>query len=242
MPIDLSRISPSNSWGTSGSVLSSIGTVTTDQDALAAAQAADGSGKSPSPFAAILEDVLNSANGGTGTALAALGQTQALLDSGVSNFDVSNFDAPANGAASDNAVQFIAEHEGFSSTAYRGADVQNLTIGYGHVIEPGENLPPLTQEQAMELLKSDLKPFVESVNNEFAGVNLTQNQKDALVSFSYNLGANIWSKTPKLVSDIKSGASAETLREDFARCDNCNGSELTGLLNRRLDEWKLFES
>lgn len=141
---------------------------------------------------------------------------------------------------SDAGVRFIAEHEGYASTAYRGADVQNQTIGYGHVIEPGESFTSLTQPQALSLLKNDLKSCEESVNREFAGTPLTQNQFDALVSYSYNLGTNIWSKTPTLTNDIKSGASPEVLKADFARASNCNGQRLQGLVNRRLDEYELF--
>jgi GH24 family phage-related lysozyme (muramidase) len=142
--------------------------------------------------------------------------------------------------ASNNAIDFIEQHEGFSPTAYSGIDSQNQTIGYGHVIQPGENISVLSNSQGTELLKKDLTQFEDSVNQEFAGVNLTQNQFDALVSFSYNTGANIWSKVPQLTSDIKSGASADVLKSDFAACSNCNGEFVQGLYNRRMDEWQMF--
>ncbi|MDR3551882.1 MAG: lysozyme, partial [Clostridia bacterium] len=144
--------------------------------------------------------------------------------------------------ASDNLVSFIANHEGYSATPYRGIDYQNETIGYGHVIKSGENLDNLSQSDALQLLKSDIKPCVDSVNREFAGVKLTQPQFDSLVSFSYALGTNVWKNVPTLTSDIKAGASAETLKQDFAACDHCNGVEVKGLLNRRMDEWKMFVS
>lgn len=147
----------------------------------------------------------------------------------------------ANGMqASSNALDFIAQHEGFLPTAYRGIDYQNQTIGYGHVIQPGENIDNLTEQQGKNLLKTDIKQFEDSVNKEFAGVNLTQNQFDSLVSFSYNTGASIWDKVPKLTNDIKSGASADVLNEDFAACSNCNGEFVQGLHNRRMDEWQLY--
>ena len=147
-----------------------------------------------------------------------------------------------NMRVSDDLLSFIEAHEGYSSTAYRGADYQNQTIGYGHVIESGESISSLTQNQAEKLLESDLSSSVASVNKEFSGTQLTQNQFDALVSFAYNLGNNIWKSAPKLVNDIKSGASAETLKQDFTQFDHCNGVELKGLYNRRLDEWSMFTS
>jgi lysozyme len=142
--------------------------------------------------------------------------------------------------ASNNAINFIIQHEGFLPTAYRGIDYQNQTIGYGHVIQPDEQIDTLTQQQGQNLLKTDLTQFEDSVNKEFAGVNLSQNQFDSLVSFSYNTGANIWDKVPQLTSDIKSGASADVLKQDFAACSNCNGEFVQGLYNRRMDEWQLY--
>jgi lysozyme len=141
---------------------------------------------------------------------------------------------------SDNMVNFIENHEGFASTGYRGLDYWNETIGYGHVVEPGENISSLTQSGAENLLKSDLKVYEQSVNNEFKGVKLTQGQFDSLTSFAYGLGANIWSKTPKLTADIKAGASADVIKADFQNCANCDGKLSQGLLNRRTDEWKVY--
>lgn len=142
---------------------------------------------------------------------------------------------------SDTGIRFIANHEGYSATAYRGADSQNQTIGYGHVLTQGETYSSLTQPQAYALLKSDLSPYETSVNKEFSGTYLTQNQFNALVSFSYNLGTHIWSKVPQLTNDIKNGASADVLKADFERVSYCNGRQLKGLVNRRLDEFKMFE-
>ena len=156
------------------------------------------------------------------------------------NLDASGSDASGM-QPSDTLLRFLMNAEGFSATAYRGADAQNLTIGYGHVLQAGENYTALTQTQAVSLLQSDLSKYVSSVKREFAGTDLTQGQFDALVSFSYNLGANIWSKTPKLVADVKAGAGAETIREDFTRCSNCNGRFLRGLYNRRVAEWQMYE-
>lgn len=144
--------------------------------------------------------------------------------------------------ASGSLIGFVAAHEGFSSTPYRGADVQNQTVGYGHVITEGENLSSLTESQAVSLLKDDLKGCVASVNREFAGTDLTQSQFDSLVSFAYNLGENIWGRATKLTSDIKSGADAQTLKDDFTQFDHCNGQELRGLYRRRVDEWEMFTS
>lgn len=92
---------------------------------------------------------------------------------------------------SDALVSFIANYEAFSATPYRGLDYQNRTIGYGHVIMPGESFSYLTKDQALALLKSDLAGYAQSVNNEFGSI-LSQQQFDALTSFCYNCGKNVW--------------------------------------------------
>ena len=159
--------------------------------------------------------------------------------SGTAGLDVTSSDA-CGMTVSDDMVKFIEDHEGFATTPYCGVDSWNRTTGYGHVMTGGESIEPLTQTGAENLLRKDLKTYEASVNKEFKGVKLTQGQFDSLVSFSYNLGANIWSSAPKLVSDIKSGASAEVIRGDFENCDHCGGEVVKGLLNRRDDEWKVY--
>lgn len=182
---------------------------------------------------------------GESTGLSGITDSSVFQNMGIYQYPSINITQPVavgNMTASNSLIDFIKVHEGYSSTAYTGADVQNRTIGYGHVIQQGENYTNLTQMQATSLLKNDLSSSVASVNKEFAGTSLTQNQFDSLVSFAYNLGDNIWSSAPTLVSDIKSGASAEKLKSDFTAYDHCNGQELTGLYNRRVDEWKMFTS
>lgn len=145
-------------------------------------------------------------------------------------------------SVSSNLVEFIENHEGFSATPYRGVDAQNLTIGYGHVIQPSElsKYTTLTKDQAETLLMNDLNTDVSSVQNEFQNLNLSQNQYDALVDLSYNLGQNIWDGID-LTTDIKAGASADVIKIDFECLDSCNGTVVQGLVNRRNDEYEMFE-
>lgn len=142
---------------------------------------------------------------------------------------------------SNNLLNFIESWEGFSAVGYSGEDSWNVTIGYGHVEAPGENIGPLTQQQAQKLLISDLQNggYVTSVQKTFAGVNLTQYQIDALVSMAYNLGPNIW-KSLNLTKDIKAGASNDVLEKDFERVCNVGGQPSAGLLRRRKAEWIMY--
>lgn len=140
---------------------------------------------------------------------------------------------------SQNLINFIAAYEGFSATPYRGADYQNRTIGYGHVIRKGENIEHLTENEAKDLLRKDLKDTVSLVSNLTKGLNLPQNKFDALVSFAYNCGSGALGRST-LLKDIKAGANYEKIKDDFLAWSYCNGVKLKGLMNRRLDEYEIF--
>lgn len=65
--------------------------------------------------------------------------------------------------------------------------VGRLTIGYGHT---GDNVfigQTISKQEAMDLAVKDLKWATNAVN-KFITVPLTQNQFNALVSFTYNCG------------------------------------------------------
>ena len=142
---------------------------------------------------------------------------------------------------SSNLVAFLEKEEGFSAVPYQGVDSQNSTIGYGHVIQTGEKFTTLTPEQAETLLISDLSSDVASVQNEFQGINLSQNQIDALDSLCYNLGPDIWSSI-NLTDDIKANLPADVIKNDFESLDYVNGAAVPGLLQRRDDEFQLYEN
>lgn len=140
---------------------------------------------------------------------------------------------------SDAGVQFIADYESYYAEPYRGLDYQNRTIGYGHVIQAGENLTYLTKEHAKELLASDLISYVSKVNDLVAGIELKQHEFDALVSFAYNCGTGGLAES-SLLRDIKSGCNSEIIRNDFMKWCMCNGSRALGLYRRRHDEANMY--
>ena len=140
---------------------------------------------------------------------------------------------------SDDLINFLASYEGFSSVPYGGADYQNRIIGYGHVIRDNEKFTSLTECEAKNLLKKDLKSTVNLVLNITKGLNLSQNRFEALVSFAYNCGSGALGRST-LLKDIKNEASDEKIKEDFLVWSYCNGVKLKDLMNRRLDEWEIF--
>ncbi len=67
---------------------------------------------------------------------------------------------------SQDLIDFIKEYETFEVEAYRGQDSQNESIGFGHVIKPGEQFGTITIEEAEELLRQDLQSRVDYVNQQ----------------------------------------------------------------------------
>lgn len=132
-------------------------------------------------------------------------------------------------------IELIKSFEGCRLEAYQDA-VKVWTIGYGHTgnVKAGMKI---TQEEVMKLLKSDLKKF-ESAVNKAVKVFLNQNQFDALVSFTYNLGAgNLKSST--LLKKLNAGDYAGAANE-FTKWNKADGKVLNGLTRRRESEKALF--
>ena len=94
---------------------------------------------------------------------------------------------------SQEGISLIKSFEGCELTAYRcSADVP--TIGYGHTagVSDGDTC---TQEEAETMLANDLVEFEDYVKN-YVESELQQNEFDALVAWTYNLGpANLKEST-----------------------------------------------
>lgn len=92
---------------------------------------------------------------------------------------------------SNSGLEFLENLEGFKTKAYK--DVRGLmTIGVGHLILPAESYllkAVLTNDQVKQLLDKDLDIYEKAVTDTIK-VPLTKYQKDALVSFAFNVGVN----------------------------------------------------
>lgn len=116
------------------------------------------------------------------------------------------------------------------------------TIGYGTTKVNGQAVKvpsTITESQANDYLKSDVKTFEQAVNSAVT-VPVTQNQFDALVSFTYNLGpGNLRSSTLLKKLNAKDYAGAA---DEFPKWNKSGGKELAGLTRRRNAERDLFLS
>ncbi|MGL4585504.1 MAG: lysozyme [Acinetobacter ursingii] len=141
---------------------------------------------------------------------------------------------------SNNGLNLIKQFEGLRLNAYDDG-VGVWTIGYGTIKYPNGTLvkkgDKITQTQADQYIANDVATFERSVNM-LVNVPLTQNQFDALVSFTYNLGAtnlNASTLLKKLNAKDYKGASAE-----FQKWNKAGGKVMTGLVRRRKAEMELF--
>jgi len=103
---------------------------------------------------------------------------------------------------SENGFKIIKNFEGLRLSAYRDA-AGVWTIGYGSTryhdgkpIKPGDQLA--SEAQADALFANTLGQYEDTVNR-YVKVPLTQNQFDALVSFTYNEGTGALQESTLLV-------------------------------------------
>ncbi|WP_228147193.1 lysozyme [Acinetobacter sp. ANC 3832] len=143
-------------------------------------------------------------------------------------------------AISKAGIDAICSYEGLEFKAY--LDSANIwTIGYGTIKYPNgvrvKKGDTCTIEQAKAYMASDLKSFEAAVNK--VKVPLNQNQYDALVSLTYNIGVNAFANSTllkKLNAGDYKGAAAQ-----FNVWNKVKGKIVQGLVNRRAKERKLFE-
>jgi len=135
-------------------------------------------------------------------------------------------------------IALIKKAEGFAPIPYF-CPAGKKTIGYGHVILPGEEFPShITEEEATDLLIKDLAERFEPAVEKLVTVDLTHGQFDALVSFVFNLGpGNL--KMSTLLKKLNAG-DCDGAANEFMKWTRAAGKVLPGLVKRRADEKELF--
>lgn len=140
---------------------------------------------------------------------------------------------------SENGHHFIEKWEGFSLKPYR--DVGGLwTIGIGHLITPQQAAlwrDGITEEMVQVLFNADLAKAEKAVSTLITAP-MTQSQFDALVSFTFNLGA-VRLRASTLRARMNRG-DEEGASEQFQRWCYAGGVKVAGLLKRRIAEKEMF--
>ncbi|MFT4077306.1 MAG: glycoside hydrolase family protein [Asticcacaulis sp.] len=138
-------------------------------------------------------------------------------------------------------VELIKSFEGLRTSAARLPDGR-WTLGYGHTFSAREGAR-VTQEDADALLRFDLLPVVDAINN-LVLTPLNQNQFDALVSFCFNIGVENFGQSTVLKRINEGKLSEAALAMDSWRSAEFNGQTyvLAPLIRRRAAEKDLFQT
>ena len=122
----------------------------------------------------------------------------------------------------------IIDFEGCKLTAYKcPAGVWTIGVGHTKGVKQGQTI---TEAQAMTLLKGDLLPCENYVNN--LGICKTQGEFDAIVDFAFNLGTAALGRST-LLKYIRAKKPEQYIREEYAKWVNSKGMRLKGLVIRR---------
>jgi len=152
--------------------------------------------------------------------------------------------APTPKRMSDSGLARIRQSEAFFGKVYDDG-AGNLTIGYGHLIRPGENFSGgITEAQADMLFRQDVERVVNPALDRIT-IDLTQNQIDALGSFIFNVGTGGFLKN--ILSYLNAGdleATTSHMLQFITGRDLHSGRRqvLRGLLTRRKFEVALFKN
>jgi len=125
------------------------------------------------------------------------------------------------------------------------------TIGIGHLLTRSERMSGkiilkgmplvyrngLTVQQCLDLLDQDLDP-AENVVNKAVTVALNQNQFDALVSFTFNVGDSAFRNSTLL--KVLNAGKYDQVPAQLLRWVRDNGKVVKGLVNRRNKEIDLW--
>lgn len=148
--------------------------------------------------------------------------------------------APNGNSVSQTGVDLITSFEDTRTKAYDDG-VGVWTIGIGTTVYPNsvkvKQGDTCTLEQAKTYFKYDLAKFEKTVNESVA-VPINQNQFDALVSLTYNIGAGAF-KGSTLLKLLNKG-DYQGAADQFLRWNKANGKVLNGLTRRREAERALF--
>lgn len=142
-------------------------------------------------------------------------------------------------SASQEIIDVIKDFEGFSPTPY--ADNTQWTVGYGSYCGDISDPKPgvyLTEDEAEQRLRSDLKRTYEPIVNNYCksiGKQPSQNQFDALLDLTYNLGGT-WTDGEAVTSVLEQPTDALSIVKGFGAYSRSGGVVSYTHVNRRIRE------
>jgi lysozyme len=143
------------------------------------------------------------------------------------------------------ATIVVKRIESFSPTPYPdnpGNPHNTWTIGYGSIVDQqGQPItphtPPVTEDEATQLLLRDMAAAAAAVQG-WVHVSLVVHEAAALISWTYNLGADSL-RTSTMLADLNNGNKA-AVPGQMRRWHYQASEPLLGLLRRRWAEAGIF--
>lgn len=143
----------------------------------------------------------------------------------------------SNMKTSSKGFALLGDLEGLRLKAYQ-CTAGVWTIGYGHTsgVKKGD---VCTVQQAIDWLRDDVRSTENAVNSHV--LKLNQNQFDALVSFTFNVGSGNLRKST-LLKKIKANPNDKTIVDEFGKWVYSGGVKTPGLISRRKKEADFYFS
>lgn len=129
-------------------------------------------------------------------------------------------------------------HVMYTDQAKIPSSVEGMARRKTYPLKPQDNRK-WSEEEVDELLAKDVVRFERGVER-YVSIRLSQNEFDALVSFSFNLGLGVLQRST-LRQALNRGDKITAI-ESLRKYNKAGGKVLKGLDNRRKDEAALFLS
>jgi lysozyme len=139
----------------------------------------------------------------------------------------------------ENGLDFLKRWEKFRPEPYDDG-YGYMTIGYGHLIKPGEKFTLVTEVEALNILAQDAG-IAERCVLRLTKVPLADGQFDALVSLTFNAGTGAYQRS--IIRQRVNRGEFEDAAEMFPKSFiTSNGIKSKGLIRRRVAEQRMFLS
>ena len=139
----------------------------------------------------------------------------------------------------DAGLTLIKRFEGCRLKEYKPVPTEKYwTIGWGHYGPDVREGQTITQMEADAMLLSDCQRFADAVDDPACcplTARLNANQRDALISFTYNCGTGC-------LKTLCRGRTLAQICGAMALYEKSNGKPLAGLTRRRRAEQELFNT
>jgi len=137
---------------------------------------------------------------------------------------------------SKQGIDLTKQFESCRLVAFKPTPSDPWTLGWGHTLGVEEGMT-CSQGQADQWLLDDVAD-AENAVNRLVKIGLTQEEFDALVDFTFNVGVNAFQHSTLLAklneNDVQGAA------DEFEKWDMAGGQVVAGLLRRRNAERALF--